>query len=640
MKAMSESSLTSRPANERAALVASQGSLSYTEEANNDLPSPDPSTVTNQLQGEELDFTEESILSQFHEDAIRQADFGSYQWLAMVTIGLGLSADSIGIFSIPYLQPNIEVDLCSRPAEKGWICEITFLGMVVGSLIWGSLGDHMGRKCILISALSVNFLFNTIAAFMPTYKSFITARFCSAIGIGGIYPLAMIYISEFLPRSSRGKFMIWHLISWLLGGCYILLLAHIFLPKTGMDMIIESRQHVGAWRQFILLCGIPSIPAIIKLVFLAESPRYLLESGRDVEAMMVYQKIFQRNSKKGQYQLSEIELPGPTQSSNRSHSFISEISAARSCRNSFLQLFITPHLKVTILLLIFWFLTGFSYYGLTNWFPGKMQLTLLDDINKNAVNTSLAMYNATNFYVNLQNRHWSNSVFVDCHFSNILLTDVTFDNCTFERVAFTNITSIGAFFMKSSFVNSRFLDTDITRENFLESYLFNTSILSNRKFCKNSFSINIDLSILFQENGTRLIGNFAMVIITGLFIGQISRTRIIGIAMLLSSVGCLAMWILQTQIPVLMYNPVIMCGLIVAWSCANIAVIESYPTNLRSSGFCLMMFVCRSAGLLGVSVYHHFLSLTNSIMIFSTIAVLMTAAVSALKLPNTQTTLL
>ncbi|RZF42391.1 hypothetical protein LSTR_LSTR004199 [Laodelphax striatellus] len=639
MKGVSESSLSGRSANERAALVASHSSLSYTEEASNDLPpSPDASANTNQ--GEELDCTDESILSQFHEDAIRQADFGSYQWLAMVTIGLGLAADSIELFALPYLLPQIEVDLCSKPTEKGWACAITFLGMIIGSLIWGSLGDQMGRKCILISALSVNFLFNTIAAFMPTYKSFITARFCSAIGVGGIYPLAIVYFSEFLPRSSRGKFVSWHLISWLLGGCYVLLLARIFLPKTGMDMIIESRQHVGAWRQFLLLCAVPSIPAIIKLVFLSDSPRYLLESGRDVEAMMVYQEIFQKNSKKGQYQLSELELPGPTQSSNRSHSFISEISTARAYWNSFLQLFIPPHLKVTILLMIFWFSTGFSYYGLTIWFPEKMQATLLDEVNKNAINTTFALYNGTNFYENLQNRHWSHSIFVNCNFSNILLTHVTFDNCTFEKVAFTNISSIGAQFIKSSFANSRFLDTDISRENFVECYLFNNSIQSNRKFCKNGFNTNIDLNIVFQENGVRLIGNFAVIIMTGLFIGQISRTRIIGIAMLLSSTGCLAMWILQSQIPLLVYNPVIMCALLVGWCCANIAVIESYPTHLRSSGFCLMMFASRSAGLLGVSVYHHFLSQSTSVTVFATIAALMTAAVSALKLPNSQTSLL
>ena len=56
-------------------------------------------------------------------------------------------------------------------------------------------------------------------------------------------------------------------------------------------MVIENKEHFSAWHQVLLVCSLPSLAAIIGFVFLPESPRYLLEAGREVEAMMVYQVI-------------------------------------------------------------------------------------------------------------------------------------------------------------------------------------------------------------------------------------------------------------------------------------------------------------------------------------------------------------
>jgi len=55
--------------------------------------------------------------------------------------------------------------------------------------------------------------------------------------------------------------------------------------------MIENKEHFSAWHQVLLVCSLPSLVAVIGFVFLPESPRYLLEAGREVEAMMVYQVI-------------------------------------------------------------------------------------------------------------------------------------------------------------------------------------------------------------------------------------------------------------------------------------------------------------------------------------------------------------
>lgn len=56
------------------------------------------------------------------------------------------------------------------------LVSITLLAMAGGSLAWGILGDHVGRRRALISALSVAALFSAVASVMPTYGTFMTAR--------------------------------------------------------------------------------------------------------------------------------------------------------------------------------------------------------------------------------------------------------------------------------------------------------------------------------------------------------------------------------------------------------------------------------------------------------------------------------
>jgi hypothetical protein len=57
----------------------------------------------------------------------------------------------------------------------------------------------------------------------------------------------------------------------------------------GLSVIENEKEHFSRWREFLLICSIPSFVALFGLLFMPESPRYLLEAGREVEAMLVYQ---------------------------------------------------------------------------------------------------------------------------------------------------------------------------------------------------------------------------------------------------------------------------------------------------------------------------------------------------------------
>ena len=66
--------------------------------------------------------------------------------------------------------------------QHNFLGNITLVGLALGGLFWGGLGDRLGRRRSLFSAMSVHSLFSGVATFMPTYGTFMTARFCSALG--------------------------------------------------------------------------------------------------------------------------------------------------------------------------------------------------------------------------------------------------------------------------------------------------------------------------------------------------------------------------------------------------------------------------------------------------------------------------
>lgn len=107
--------------------------------------------------------------------------------------------------------------------------------------------------------------------------------------IGGALPLAYVYLAECCPRSNRGKWIGLLVGAWALGGAYAALLASIIVPTTGEMVVLENKEHFSAWHRFLMFCCLPAFCATAGLIFLPESPRYLVEAGRDVEAMMVFQ---------------------------------------------------------------------------------------------------------------------------------------------------------------------------------------------------------------------------------------------------------------------------------------------------------------------------------------------------------------
>ena len=101
--------------------------------------------------------------------------------------GWANASDAVEILAISFLLPSAECDLALTPERKGWLSAILFVGMMIGGYVWGSLGDTLGRKRVLVNAMLVNTAAGFLSSFSQDFYFFMLFRFISGVGVGGRY---------------------------------------------------------------------------------------------------------------------------------------------------------------------------------------------------------------------------------------------------------------------------------------------------------------------------------------------------------------------------------------------------------------------------------------------------------------------
>ncbi|KAG2706240.1 hypothetical protein I3760_05G095200 [Carya illinoinensis] len=186
-----------------------------------------------------------------------------------------------------------EFKLESEPTVEGLIVAMSLIGATLITTCSGALADSIGRRPLLIISSVLYFVSGLVMLWSPNVYVLLFARLLDGFGIGLSVTLVPVYISETAPPEIRGSLNT--LPQFTGSGGMFLSYCMVF----GMSLMKSP-----SWR---LMLGIISVPSLVyfalTILFLPESPRWLVSKGRMLEAKHVLQRLRGREDVSGEMAL-------------------------------------------------------------------------------------------------------------------------------------------------------------------------------------------------------------------------------------------------------------------------------------------------------------------------------------------------
>ena len=209
----------------------------------------------------------------------------------------------VTIWAIHFLGKSIPVEGSALQGTadiiKGFVIASALIGCIIGGALAGFISKSLGRKNGLIIA-AVAFFISAIGAWKPEFFnifgtlpvfSFFFYRVIGGIGVGIASMISPMYIAEIAPAESRGKLVSFNQFA-IIFGMQVIYFVNYFIAKQGNDLWLVNE----GWRWMFLSGAIPAGLFLILLLFVPETPRYLVMKGKEDKALKVLNKISGTNS--------------------------------------------------------------------------------------------------------------------------------------------------------------------------------------------------------------------------------------------------------------------------------------------------------------------------------------------------------
>jgi sugar porter (SP) family MFS transporter len=182
-----------------------------------------------------------------------------------------------------------------QPSQQAWAMSCALIGCLAGAMSSGYLSEHLGRKrALLISAL-VFTVSSVGTGESTTFVQFVIWRIAGGVAIGLASGLSPIYIAEIAPAAIRGKMVCLNELTIVFGILMAqvtnwLIAKPVALNVTILEIHSSWNGQVG-WRRMFEATSIPAAVFFMGLIFIPESPRWLVRKGYSDKARKVLDRI-------------------------------------------------------------------------------------------------------------------------------------------------------------------------------------------------------------------------------------------------------------------------------------------------------------------------------------------------------------
>ncbi|HEY4266218.1 MAG TPA: MFS transporter [Micropepsaceae bacterium] len=195
-----------------------------------------------------------------------------------VIMGSATFFDAFTALSLASATPVLVREWGLSPAQVGYLLAASYIGQFAGALIFGWLGERIGRVISATYATLIMAVVSLACAFTGNFAQMFACRLIQGIGVGGEMPIAATYINELSRAHGRGRFFLLYELIFPIGFLAAAVLGARLVPLYG-------------WNVLFLLGTVPGLIIAYLVSRLPESPRWLIRKRRFAQAETIIQSL-------------------------------------------------------------------------------------------------------------------------------------------------------------------------------------------------------------------------------------------------------------------------------------------------------------------------------------------------------------
>ncbi len=203
-------------------------------------------------------------------------DLTRYQWFVVAVASLGWLFDTMAQQFFVLGRATAIGDLIGRGAtpadiseQAGYATSIFMIGWALGGVVFGVLGDRIGRAKTMIYTILFFSVFTGLSVFAANVWQFDVYRFLCGLGVGGQFAIGVTLVAENTTERARpyalGLVQACSTVGNMMAGGTAILLGRM----EQADMI------AGAWRYMFLVGALPAPLALLVFRKLKEPEQWL-----------------------------------------------------------------------------------------------------------------------------------------------------------------------------------------------------------------------------------------------------------------------------------------------------------------------------------------------------------------------------
>ncbi|CAH2085890.1 unnamed protein product [Euphydryas editha] len=308
-------------------------------------------TISNQVSNEKVYTCEE---------AIDLTGTGWYIYSLVAVLAFAFEGMALDMFGLSVVVTSA-CDLELTRSQQSILLSMPLLGSVISAYPWGYIADTQGRLKGLKISLWGSFILATLSAFSPNWIVLAVLRLGSSSFSSGIQSLSLTLLGESCSSKIKGPSLIAvvSLIFYTFGiysACGYFILGLEFAYDLGFIVF-------SPWRLLGLVLAIPLGVSAISSIFYYESPKFLLNTGDEKNALEILRKISERNGiKANKYPVQKVVF-------NETIILNKDIPFLQSLLDQIVPLFKPPHLYRTVQLFFITSVIYSSNNGFYSWMP-------------------------------------------------------------------------------------------------------------------------------------------------------------------------------------------------------------------------------------------------------------------------------